>query len=126
MPVYRFEDLQDAHHNPGLSSGHGETIKGERMYFCHRTWGKGTRAAPHYHPCEQFIYVLRGRQKFTIEGEEFEVGPGDVVHVPAGAVHAAEILEEVEAVYVKDTAWSLKGVPAGEVAPDAPPEDEPF
>jgi mannose-6-phosphate isomerase-like protein (cupin superfamily) len=126
MPVYRFENLSAVRHNPNLSSGIGETIKGDRMFFCHRIWATGTKADPHHHPCEQFIYMLRGRQKFTIEGEVFDVGPGDVVHVPASAVHSTIIEEEVEAVYVKDTAWGLKGVPAGEKAPDTPPEDDPF
>ena len=32
----------------------------------------------------------------------------------------------METIYVKDTSWSLKGVPAGEKAPDTPPEDDPF
>ena len=59
-------------------------------------------------------------------GEEYDLGPGDVIHVPANEVHAAEIIEEVEAIYVKDTTWSLKGVAAGEAAPDAPPADDPF
>ena len=126
MPIYRFEDLKDVRQNPGLSSGHGETIKGERMYFCHRIWEAGTEAKPHYHACEQFIYIMRGRQKFTVGGEEYDLGPGDVIHVPANEVHAAEIVEEVEAIYVKDTTWSLKGVAAGDVAPDAPPADDPF
>ena len=113
MPIYRFEDLKDVHQNPGLSSGHGETIRGEKMYFCHRIWEAGTQAKPHYHACEQFIYIMRGRQKFTVGGEEYDLGPGDVIHVPANEVHAAEIIEEVEAIYVKDTTWSLKGVAAG-------------
>ena len=67
------------------------------------------------------IYILRGRQKFTIEGEEFDLGPGDVIHVPASVVHSTIIEEEVEAIYVKDTSWGLKGVPAGENAPDTQP-----
>ena len=49
MPIYRFEDLKDVRQNPGLSSGHGETIRGEKMYFCHRIWEAGTQAKPHYH-----------------------------------------------------------------------------
>ena len=120
MPIYRFEDLKDVQQNPGLSSGHGESIKGEKMYFCHRIWEAGTEAKPHYHACEQFIYIMRGRQKFPMGGEEYDLGPGDVIHIPANEVHAAEMIEEVEAIYVKDTTWSLKGVAAGEAAPDAP------
>lgn len=126
MPVYRFENLAEVHHNPKLSSGYGETIKGDRMYFCHRIWPARTRAEPHYHPCEQFIYILKGRQHFVIDGEEFDVGPGDVVHVPSNVVHSTTTEDEVEAIYVKDTSWSLKGVAAGEMTPESPPEDDPF
>ena len=96
------------------------------MYFCHRRRPRGTRAEPHYHPCEQFIYVLRGRQRITVDGEEHLAGPGDVIHIPPNAVHSTIALEDMETIYVKDTSWSLKGVPAGEQAPEAPPEDDPF
>ena len=126
MPVYRFEDLPTVQQNPNLSSNRGESIKGERMYFCHRKRPEGTRAEPHYHPCEQFIYVLRGRQHITVDGEEHLAGPGDVIHIPPNAVHSTVALEDMETIYVKDTSWSLKGVPAGEEAPDTPPEDDPF
>jgi quercetin dioxygenase-like cupin family protein len=126
MPVYRFEDLPTVQHNPNLSSNKGETIKGERMYFCHRKRPAGSRAEPHHHPCEQFIYILKGRQRFTIDGEEFQVAPGDVIHVPANAVHSTIADEDMETLYVKDTSWSLKGVPAGQAAPEKAPEDDPF
>ena len=126
MPVYRFEDLPDVQHNPGLSSNRGETIKGERMYFAPRRRPAGTEAKPHHHPNEQFIYVLKGREKFWLDGVEHVVGPGDVIHVPANTVHATLALEDMETIYVKDTSWGLKGVPAGEKAPEAMPPDDPF
>ena len=78
MPIYRFEDLKDVR-EPRPLLGPRESIKGERMYFCHRIWEAGTEAKPHYHACEQFIYIMRGRQKFTMGGEVHELGPGDVI-----------------------------------------------
>ena len=126
MSVYKFEDLKSTHQNPKLSSGFGETIKGDKMYFCHRIWPTGTEAKPHFHPCEQFIYILRGRQNLILGDKKFEVGPGEVIHVPSNTVHSTKIIEEVEAVYVKDTTWSLKGVAAGDETPSSPPEDDPF
>ncbi len=126
MPVYRFEDLPTVQQNPNLSSNRGESIKGERMHFCHRKRPEGTKAEPHYHPCEPFIYVLKGRQRITVDGEEHMAGPGDGIHIPTNAVHSTVALDDMETIYVKDTSWSLKGVPAGEAAPDAPPEDNPF
>lgn len=45
-------------------------------------------AAPHSHDgYEETIYVLEGALVWTIEGEPREVGPGEVVCIPRGAVH---------------------------------------
>ncbi len=126
MAIYRFDELPDVQQNPNLSSAHGETIKGERIYFGRRRRPAGTTAKPHYHPCEQFIFILKGRQRITIDGEEFNVGPGDVIHIPPNTVHSTIAEEDMEVIYVKDTTWSLKGVPAGQPAPEAPPENDPF
>lgn len=45
-------------------------------------------AAPHSHDgYEETIYGLEGSLVWTIEGESHEVGPGEVVCIPRGAVH---------------------------------------
>jgi quercetin dioxygenase-like cupin family protein len=47
--------------------------------------------APHRHDAyEETIYGLRGVLTWTIEGAPTEVGPGDVVCIPRGAVHHFE------------------------------------
>ena len=46
--------------------------------------------------------------------------------MPSNTVHSTKIIEEVEAVYVKDTTWSLKGVAEGDETPSSPPQDDPF
>lgn len=47
----------------------------------------GRRA--HRHPrCEEVVVVTAGRGVAWLEGATTPVGPGDVVHVPAGAAHA--------------------------------------
>ena len=128
MPVYRFENLPDVRHNPDLSTAHGPTIKGERIFFGLRTKTAGTSSAPHHHPCEEFLYIISGRLRAEIDGEVHLAGPGEVVHIPPGIPHhtAAEPGEDLIYLYVKDTSWGLKGVPAGEEAPDEPPEDEAY
>lgn len=51
----------------------------------------GSQSTAHSHTnCETAIYVLRGHGRFLIgEGlsESVEVGPGDYIYVPPGAVH---------------------------------------
>ncbi len=45
-------------------------------------------AAPHSHDgYEETIYGLEGTLVWTIEGESHEVGPGEVICIPRGAVH---------------------------------------
>ena len=41
----------------------------------------------HTNTVEHEQYVLRGRARIGIGGEEFEVGPDDVVYIPAGVPH---------------------------------------
>ena len=45
----------------------------------------------HTHPGEEIIYVLEGTLEYEIAGQPTaRVKPGDVLFVPAGAVHAAK------------------------------------
>ena len=37
---------------------------------------------PHQHPTHEFYYVTAGRGLMTIDGEEREIGQGDLVHIP--------------------------------------------
>lgn len=42
----------------------------------------------HYHPAENhFLYILKGRAKGQIGSVTAEVGPGDLVVIPAGKDH---------------------------------------
>jgi quercetin dioxygenase-like cupin family protein len=43
----------------------------------------------HFHPGEEVIYVLEGQLEYEVEGLPTKVyGPGQVLTVPAGAVHS--------------------------------------
>jgi quercetin dioxygenase-like cupin family protein len=47
----------------------------------------------HTHPGEEIIYVLEGTLEYEIEGQpRATVRPGDVLFVPAGAIHSARNL----------------------------------
>ena len=53
----------------------------------------GYVAPKHTHPGEEIIYVLEGTLEYEIEGQPRRtVKPGDVLFVPAGAVHSARNL----------------------------------
>ena len=47
--------------------------------------------APHSHDVfEETIYGLEGVTTWTVDGETIEIGPGEAVCVPRGAIHAFE------------------------------------
>jgi quercetin dioxygenase-like cupin family protein len=51
----------------------------------------GYVAPRHTHPGEEIIYVLEGTLEYRIEGQPpATVKPGDVLFVPAGAIHSAK------------------------------------
>jgi mannose-6-phosphate isomerase-like protein (cupin superfamily) len=48
----------------------------------------GGAVHPHSHPTTEFYYVTSGRGIMVVEGESREIGPGDLVLIPPGAVHS--------------------------------------
>ena len=54
---------------------------------------EGAEGALHSHPHVQSTYVKSGRFKFTVSGNETEVGPGDSFVIPSDAVHGCICIE---------------------------------
>ena len=48
----------------------------------------GGEVDPHSHPTHEFYYVTAGRGWMVIDGEERQIGQGDLVHIPPDAVHS--------------------------------------
>ena len=59
-------------------------------------FSKGAEGALHSHPHVQSTYCRSGRFRFSLAGEEFEVGPGDSFIIPSGARHGCVCLEPGE------------------------------
>lgn len=51
----------------------------------------GADYAPHDHPHDESLWVVRGSITFGAEGAEFALGPGDRLMLPAGTVHTARV-----------------------------------
>lgn len=50
----------------------------------------GVVAPAHWHPGEEVVYMLYGSLEYTVEGKPtVTLRPGDVLFIPAGAVHSA-------------------------------------
>lgn len=47
----------------------------------------GARTYLHTHAVPQVLHCVEGRGILATEGERHEVGPGDIVYVPAGEAH---------------------------------------
>ena len=48
----------------------------------------GASTMPHYHPLtEEIYYILEGTGRMTIGEETRDVGPGDAIAIPPGAIH---------------------------------------
>ena len=72
-------------------------VTGERVMLAHAHLKRGCIVPLHQHMHEQFAYVLEGRVKFTLGGEDGETMtllPGEVVHLPSELPHKAEALED--------------------------------
>ena len=52
---------------------------------------KGT---PHRHPSAQITYMLKGKMRLSIEGEDRVLSPGEFGYVPPNALHGIESLGE--------------------------------
>jgi quercetin dioxygenase-like cupin family protein len=48
----------------------------------------GAGPGPHRHPYDEIQFVQEGRGRWTVNGEEFEAGAGDILVIKAGEVHS--------------------------------------
>lgn len=69
-------------------------VTGEREMLAQIWLKKGAIVPMHEHESEQLSYVLQGALRFTIQGEEFIVREGEVLHIPSGVPHQAEALDD--------------------------------
>jgi quercetin dioxygenase-like cupin family protein len=82
------------------STGEGASFNGERIYCGLVTKKQGTGSKPHYHPDETFNYVLQGALKVRMDGQDFVVPAGCLLHIPANMVHVAVATDDGDATYL--------------------------
>ena len=69
-------------------------VTGDREMLAQTYLKRGALVPLHTHASEQMTYVLQGALRFHVEGEEVIVREGEVIHIPSGASHQAEALED--------------------------------
>lgn len=99
----------------GYSTAHGPVVEGERIQVGLIFKPKGTGARLHSHPNEQWNYVVSGKMRVRMEGEEDRIAePGTVVYLPANKVHATIATTDGDLVFlaIKDMSHGIVGMAA--------------
>jgi len=68
------------------------------VYLLNAPPGRGP--GPHRHPYDEVQFVREGRGAYTVDGRQFEVGPGDILVIKAGEVHSFRAIGETNLVQV--------------------------
>ncbi|MDH5656048.1 MAG: cupin domain-containing protein [Spirochaetia bacterium] len=67
-------------------------MKGRSCYINRYVYSPGTYFPPHTHSVDKIDGVLSGEFKMTMNGKEVILKAGDMLFVPAGEVHSAEVM----------------------------------
>jgi mannose-6-phosphate isomerase-like protein (cupin superfamily) len=63
----------------------------------------------HYHDADEIWYIVEGRARILTEGDEYEVGPGDVVCTGMGDEHhVLEVYEDLLGFFLEGELEGLK------------------
>jgi quercetin dioxygenase-like cupin family protein len=82
---------------PGVQS---QTVHGERQTVVRYRYAAGSIFPTHTHSQEQITVVLSGAIAFLVDGQRIVLGPGQVILIPGGTPHGAEVVgtEPVESI----------------------------
>src|SRR5438046_5728633 len=101
MPGYDIRQLKEELVTPQHSSAFGSLITGERIELGVLRYKAGEGAKEHAHPQEQILLIIKGRARATLGEEQFEIGPGQALHVPPNVRHSLTVLEDAEVISAK-------------------------
>lgn len=102
MGLVRFDRDEENLVAGTYSKGRGPVLRSEMMEVTKIAFAQGEGAAAHRHPEEQLMYVLSGRLRVTLDGEQYEVRPGEATFNPSDAEHQVEALEDTVALSFKN------------------------
>ncbi len=113
--VYDLKTMPKKNVLGNLSTSHGASFTGERIYVGLITKARGTGATkPHYHPDETFNYVLKGGLRVNMDGQDFLVPEGCLLHIPPNMPHTSIATEDADAVVLiwRDATSEKAGLPS--------------
>lgn len=108
---YRLDEEESVNVGGNYSTAKGPLVQGERIQVSLVHKAAGTGAKPHSHPNEQFNYLLKGKLKAMVDGQEQLVTAGTLIHIPANVVHATVATTDEDVVFLamKDMSWGIAG-----------------
>jgi quercetin dioxygenase-like cupin family protein len=89
--IHRYDSSKPVEMMPGLIRR--MLAECSSMMICEFTLDKGVEIPVHSHPHEQVGYIASGRIKIIVDGESFELKPGDCYSARPGVPHGAVALE---------------------------------
>src|SRR5262245_43577298 len=111
--VFDMSKANRVYANPDYTTANGAVIEGERMLVGLMHMPRGTRGAPHTHPNEQWIYVIKGTLVGEVDGVAVAAPAGSLIYVPAGVVHSANATPDEDVIFftAKDRSHGIGGSP---------------
>ena len=71
-----------------------QMVIGQNVMVCRFTFDPFVVTDVHSHRHEQITLVVKGKVRFTIDGQPIIAAPGDVLHFPPNNQHGATMLDE--------------------------------
>lgn len=111
--IFPLLDMQGIKTGEKYSSAIGPLVEGVRTQVGLMHKAAGTGAHPHSHPNEQWNYIVQGKLRVTVDGQESIAGPGTLLYFPPNVVHATVALPEEDVLFfvVKDMTHGIQGTP---------------
>ena len=95
MQLYDWSQIPKEQLNPQIAR---QVIHGAQLTIAKLFLNKGAVVPDHSHHHEQVTMLQTGRLLFTIDGQQQEIGAGQLLEIPPHAVHNVLALEESVAV----------------------------
>ena len=77
---------------------HDLSVPGREVVQVRVDFAPGVAFGEHRHPGEEIVYVIEGLLEYAVEGKPpVTLGAGEVLFIPAGAIHAARNVGSVNA-----------------------------
>lgn len=73
---------------------------GEKTMVCKMNYIDGNFAELHKHPHEQSGYVISGKYRLNVDGQVYELNPGDSYAIPGNTPHSFEVISGGEVIDV--------------------------